>query len=57
MDENDNVADSMDSALCVPGSRLLRTGFAHTSCTGFCLLDFNLLLLLISLDCLVGERF
>lgn len=35
MDENDNVADSMDSALCVPGSRLLQTGFTHTSCRGF----------------------
>ncbi|XP_059460416.1 kinesin-like protein KIN-14R isoform X1 [Corylus avellana] len=33
MDENDYVADSMDSTLCVPGSRLLRTGFTHTSCT------------------------
>ncbi|KAL4595477.1 hypothetical protein ACB092_12G093900 [Castanea dentata] len=26
-------ADSIDSALCVPGSRLLRTGFSCTSCT------------------------
>ena len=34
-------ADSIDSALCVPGSRLLRTGFSCTSCTGLCLLNFQ----------------
>ena len=34
-------ADSIDSALCVPGSRLLRTGFSCTSCTGLCLLNLS----------------
>lgn len=33
MDGKDDNADSIDSALCVSGSRLLRTGFTRTSCT------------------------